>query len=53
MLRRYLGDDTGAWDDRFQRYIEGEPGSVWLRLAAKKPKVVDLSFAPSGSSTGS
>jgi nitroimidazol reductase NimA-like FMN-containing flavoprotein (pyridoxamine 5'-phosphate oxidase superfamily) len=52
MLRKYLGDDTGAWDHRFQRYLEGESGSVWLRVTTAQPKLVDLSYAPSGPSAG-
>jgi hypothetical protein len=48
MLRRYLGEDKEAWDDRFQQYLRGDQGSVWLRLSAKRPKLIDLSFVPSG-----
>lgn len=53
MLRRYLGDDTDAWDDRFQAYLRGESGSVWLRLSASGPTLIDLSFVPSRSSADS
>lgn len=48
MLRRYLGDDTESWEDRFQRYIRGEQGSAWLRISVERPRLVDLSFVPSG-----
>lgn len=47
MLRRYLGDDVGAWERRFQRYMKGELGCTWLRLAGGAPKLTDLSFRPS------
>ncbi len=47
LLRRYLGDDVSAWDNRFQRYIHLEQGCMWLRLPAKAPKLTDLSFVPS------
>ena len=47
MLRRYIGDDAGLWDDRFQRYMRGEDGSVWLRLSVERPRLVDLSYEPS------
>ena len=47
MLRRYLGDDEESWEDRFQRYLRGEPGTVWLRLSVERPRLVDLSFVPS------
>ena len=48
MLRRYLGDDVGAWDSRFQDYLRGDVGSVWLHVPCPIPRLVDLSFRPSG-----
>jgi hypothetical protein len=47
MLRRYLGDNVESWEKRFQAYVSGEHDSVWLRLPAPVPKLVDLSFVPS------
>jgi hypothetical protein len=47
LLRRYLGDEIGGWEDRFQRYMGGEPGSLWIRIEAQLPRLVDLSFVPS------
>jgi hypothetical protein len=47
MLRRYLGDDEGVWDDRFRRYMRGDDGSVWLRLSVERPRLLDLSYVPS------
>ncbi|MCH5670986.1 pyridoxamine 5'-phosphate oxidase family protein [Streptomyces gilvus] len=47
-LARYLGPDEDRWDERFVRYLYGDPavrGTVWLRVRPASLQAQDLSYA--------
>jgi len=53
-LVRYLGTDEARWDERFVRYLYGDPadhGTVWLRLEPVSLKAADLSFVTGSGGT--
>lgn len=54
-LGRYLGEDEAHWDERFVRYLHGDPqedGTVWVRLRPDRLTAQDLSYVPAPEPAG-